>query len=331
MSKIAYIWKRFNAEDSQLISDSEAICNEYARQGYELTLRGLYYRLVARDLIPHTRLYRKDASGKWVKDLSLTPEGRPRGTTNAEPNYKWIGRVLNDARMAGRIDWNHLVDTTRNLVKVGTWSSPGSIIDSAAYGYTEDHWIGQPEYIEVWVEKEALASIIGRAADTWQVPYFACRGYPSVSEMHVAAMRLKRKEDEGRKVTVIHCGDHDPSGIDMTRDIEERLATFGCRATVNRIALNMDQVEQYQPPPNPAKMTDSRFEDYSEQYGDESWELDALDPATLDALVQDEIQEHLDRDLYDQRVAEEEENRRDLELVARRWNRVVELISEDDE
>lgn len=323
MSKIAYIWKRFNAEDSQLIADAEAICNEYARQGYDLTLRGLYYRLVARDLIPHTRLYLKDERGKWYK--------HPQGTTNAEPNYKWIGRVLNDARMAGLIDWDHLVDSTRNLVRIGTWEDPADIISAAMSQYVEDHWEGQPEYVEVWVEKEALASIIGRAANAWQVPYFACRGYTSVSEMHVAAMRLKRKEDEGRKVTVIHCGDHDPSGIDMTRDIQDRLATFGCEATVDRIALNMDQVLQYNPPPNPAKTTDSRFEDYEERFGDESWELDALDPADLDALVQGAIREHLDEDMYRRRVAAEESNKNDLVTVSRRWDRVVELINDEPE
>lgn len=323
MAKIAYIWKRFNAEDTQLIADAEAICNEYARQGYDLTLRGLYYRLVARDLIPHTRLYLKDARGKWYK--------HPEGTTNAEPNYKWIGRVLNDARMAGLIDWDHLIDSTRNLQRLSTWESPSDIINGALYSYRENHWEGQPEYVEVWVEKEALASIIGRACDTWQVPYFACRGYTSVSEMHVAAMRLRRHEDMGQKVTVIHCGDHDPSGIDMTRDIRDRLETFGCRATVDRIALNMDQIEQYQPPPNPAKTTDSRFEDYEALYGDESWELDALDPATLDELVQEAIQEHLDRDLYDERVEDEERNKRDLETAAERWDEVVTFLNDEED
>ena len=218
MSKIAYVGKNFRADALEVIARAEQICQEYAAAGYDLTLRQLYYQFVARGWLP-----------------------------NRQESYKRLGSIVNDARLAGLIDWDHLVDRTRNLATLPSWDSPQSILDAVASQYREAKWANQPEAVEVWVEKEALAGVIARPADRWQVPYFSCRGYVSQSEMHAAGQRIRRLERAGRKVTVIHLGDHDPSGLDMTRDIRDRLEIFGCAAVVNRIALNMDQVEAYQP------------------------------------------------------------------------------------
>lgn len=300
MSKIRYQWKNFGPASLEVIERANQIATDYARQGYDLTLRQLYYQFVSRDWLP-----------------------------NNDQSYKRLGNIVNDARLAGLIDWDHLVDRTRNLASLSTWETPGSIIDSAAYSYREDKWADQPEYVEVWVEKEALAGVVARPANRWQVPYFSCRGYVSQSEMHAAAMRIS--SHYAQKVTVIHLGDHDPSGLDMTRDIRERLSMFGARCTVNRIALNMDQVEQYDPPPNPAKITDSRSPAYVEEYGEFSWELDALDPATLDALIDAEIQNHLNPDLWREAARREERAKDGLTTAARRWAEVTDWLDNEPE
>lgn len=299
MSKIRYQWQNFRADSLEVIERANQIATSYAAQGYDLTLRQLYYQFVSRDWLP-----------------------------NNDQSYKRLGNIVNDARLAGLIDWDHLVDRTRNLASLATWDNPQQIIDAVARQYREDKWANQPEYVEVWVEKEALAGVVARPANRWQVPYFSCRGYVSQSEMHAAAMRLKDHYDQ--KVTVIHLGDHDPSGLDMTRDIRERLSMFGARCTVNRIALNMDQVEQYAPPPNPAKITDSRSPAYVEEFGEFSWELDALDPATLDALIDAEIQRHLDAGLWREAQATQEAARSDLQAVSVRWDDVTAWLTDDD-
>lgn len=301
MSKITYEWKNFRPDSLQVIERANQIATEYAAAGYDLTLRQLYYQFVSRGWLPNT-----------------------------DQSYKKLGNTINDARLAGLFDWDHLVDRTRNLASLATWSDPGSIIDSAAYSYREDKWRDQPEYVEVWVEKEALAGVVARPANRWQVPYFSCRGYVSQSEMHGAAQRLKLHAYD-QKVTVIHLGDHDPSGLDMTRDIRERLALFGARCTVNRIALNMDQVEQYDPPPNPAKITDSRSPAYVEEFGEFSWELDALDPATLDALIDGEIQRHLDLDLWNAALRQERRRKDGLQSAANRWEDVQAYLADDSD
>ena len=138
-----------------------------------------------------------------------------------------------------------------------------------------------------------------------------------------AAQRLLEQERQGRKNHIIHLGDHDPSGIDMTRDIEDRLWTFGADVTVHRIALNMDQVLRYDPPPNPAKLTDARAGKYVEDHGYESWELDALEPAVIDQLIEDEILEHLDRDQWDLDHAQMESERAVLTAISQNWSSVA--------
>lgn len=297
MPKLAYKDVNFRDDSLLMIRRANAVCVAYANQGYNLTLRQLYYQFVSRDWLPNTM-----------------------------QSYKRLGSIVNDARLAGLIDWNHLEDRTRNLAKLAMWSDPQDIMNSVVASYRTRMWDPQPEYVEVWVEKEALADVVSRPADRWFVPYFPCRGYVSQSEMWRAGQRLLAAEQKGKKTTIIHLGDHDPSGIDMTRDIRDRLYTFGSDVEVTRIALNMDQVEQYQPPPNPAKLTDSRSNDYVETYGYESWELDALDPATLDALIEDEILIHLDREMWDRDHAGMERERAVLRAISENWGELTDIV-----
>ena len=198
---------------------------------------------------------------------------------------------LNDykiTRLAGLIDWHSIVDRTRNLRGNGHWDKPEDVIASARYSYLLNKWDGQPNYVEVWVEKDALVDIVGQACIPLDTPYFSCRGYTSQSEMWSAAQRFIDQSYRDNRY-IIHLGDHDPSGIDMTRDIQERLRMFGADVYVKRVALTMNQIETYNPPPNPAKLSDSRCGKYIDEYGDESWELDALEPSVITNLITNEV------------------------------------------
>jgi hypothetical protein len=297
--KQAYITKRFNKSSLPVIEVAEQICDEYAARGLGLTLRQLYYQFVARGYID-----------------------------NNQTEYKRIGSIISDARLAGLIDWNHIEDRTRYLRGVTTGSSPNQILNAVAAQYQTDRWRDQAERVEVWIEKDALVGVITNPCNRWHVPYFACRGYVSQSETRSAGVRFAWHESQGRHTTLIHLGDHDPSGIDMTRDLEDRLRLFGSRVDVRRIALNMDQVEQYSPPPNPAKLTDSRAEGYISEYGRESWELDALDPTVIQDLVEGEILARLDREEWDRVVAEDLAVREVLTKLADNWTEVREHVEE---
>jgi hypothetical protein len=138
-----------------------------------------------------------------------------------------------------------------------------------------------------------------------------------------AGQRLRSILKAGQKAVVLHFGDHDPSGIDMTRDIIDRLKLFMGGVRLERLALNMDQVEEYEPPPNPAKTTDSRYEAYIASYGEESWELDALEPDVLAGLVRSFVEGERDEGFWEAALAEEQEHKRLLGEVSSQWPRLT--------
>jgi hypothetical protein len=290
------------SERMTVITQANAIITEYLAQGFQLTLRQLYYQFVSRDLIP-----------------------------NRQTEYKRLGDIIVDGRMAGLVDWNAIVDRTRNLESLPHWTSPANIVTAVSEQFRVDKWADQPYRVEVWIEKDALIGVIENICNELAVPYFSCRGYTSISEVWSAGQRLKKYKRNGQTPIILHFGDHDPSGIDMTRDITDRLSLFmGGHMEIRRLALNMEQVEQYNPPPNPAKLTDSRAAGYLQLYGDESWELDALEPAVLAGLIRGEITDLQEADAWEASVQEEEKGRAELAKIADRYEDVTEFLEGDE-
>ncbi|MCH8852340.1 MAG: hypothetical protein IID41_06755 [Planctomycetes bacterium] len=297
--KIAYIEKRFNSSTMPLIDSANEIIEEYLAKGFCLTLRQLYYQFVARDLLP-----------------------------NKQSEYKRLGVIINDGRLAGLIDWEAIEDRGRNVQIPPSWSRPDDILDACAGQYQIDLWANQNYRVEVWIEKEALLGVISGVCQRLRLPHFACKGYTSQSEMWEAGRnRIGEYLGQGQIPIILHLGDHDPSGLDMTRDIRERLAMFaGEPIAVERIALNMDQIEQYGPPPNPAKTTDSRFASYAEQYGDQSWELDALNPEVLAALIEEHVGRYRNVELWAEDSDRENAQRETLRQISDRYEDVQDYL-----
>lgn len=300
MSKIQYKEIKFKQKSLDLIKLVNQVIEEYSVQGYELTLRQAYYQLVARGYIP-----------------------------NNERSYKNIGSLINDGRLAGLIDWHSITDRTRNLRGNSHWNNPAEVIASARYSYLLDKWEGQPNYVEVWVEKDALVDVVGQACRPLDVPYFSCRGYTSQSEMWSAAQRFIYQSDRENRI-IIHLGDHDPSGIDMTRDIQERLNMFGSDVYVKRVALTMNQINTYNPPPNPAKLSDSRCGKYIDQFGYESWELDALEPRVITDLITNEVTVFRDDAIYQEVCSKEEREKDELRMLENNYDRAVAFLESEE-
>src|SRR5262249_40743817 len=196
----------------------------------------------------------------------------------------------------------------------------------------EDLWAGQRYRPEVWIEKEALLGVIEGVCTELRVPYFAHRGNNSQTLQYQAGKRFAEFLDQGLIPLVLHLADHDPNGIDMTRDNRERLAIYArADIEVRRIALNMDQVRRYTPPPNFAKDSDTRFEGYVEQFGtSECWELDALDPTVIADLIRTEIGDLIDQDEWQDALSKEEESRDLLSRVSENWTKVKKLLQRRD-
>ena len=326
MPLICYRSKTFTAAHQSIIKNANKLLKYYASKGWNPTLRQIYYQFVSKNLFPENRKW-SWTGRKWVKD--------DEGTKNATPNYKWLCGIINDARLAGLIDWKSLVDITRELKQQPRWNSPVDILESCAAQFRFDKWAKQDYRPEVWIEKDALLSVIEDVCNALQVPYFSCRGYTSMSAMWQTGQRLLKHNKNEQVPVIIHLGDHDPSGWDMSRDIEARLREFmghhnkHFELDFKRVALNMDQVNHYNPPSDPAKLTDSRATRYIEEFGDESWELDALDPQVMIDLIKLTVLTLRNEELWEEEVVREEEARDVLDFAARNWGRIEEMAEED--
>lgn len=291
MSCEAYKAIRFTRSTREMLATVNKIGAEYIAAGYVLTVRQMYYQLVARDVVPNTM-----------------------------KSYKRVASIINDGRLAGVVDWDLIEDRTRSFVRRSRWTSAQQILEASANSYHIDMWENQDVRPFVIIEKEALVGILERTCWQNDTPILAARGYPSASVLRDFVQRDVLPNLRAQEIVVIHCGDHDPSGIDMTRDLAERVELFtGTSVRVERVALNMDQVEELQPPPNPAKQTDARFASYEEQFGESSWELDALTPDYLNAVVQEQIDGCRDPDLWAKRQKLCEATRRRIQKVAKQF------------
>ncbi len=271
---------KLRSDTLALINYMNHLIDDYLRQGFTLSVRQLYYQLVARDIVENT-----------------------------ERSYKRVASIINDGRLAGLIDWDAIEDRGRDITLFTRWNDGASIVRAAANSFHMDMWDNQQHRVFVVVEKAALAGILEGVCRKYDVPLLAARGYPSVSIVReMVEQHISPADHHGQYPMILHLGDHDPSGIDMTRDLEDRIGMFmrqepdnDQRFTVDRIALTMRQIEEKRPPPNPAKTTDARFSEYRKRYGSKSWELDALEPSYLVNLVSTSIESYIDHYRWDER------------------------------
>jgi hypothetical protein len=292
MAKRTFKSVRFSEKSLGLIENCNTIIADYQSQGLRLTLRQLYYQLVTKNIIP-----------------------------NVERSYKNLSALLTDARMSGKTDWNAIEDRIRQPVIPAEWSSIGAIAESAARSFRLPRRADQPKYVELWVEKDALAGVLEPLADEAHVTLMVNRGYSSASAMYESAQRFAEngedEEGEPRELIMLYLGDFDPSGEDMVRDVRDRLETFRVSVDVQKIALTRDQIDQYDPPPNPAKMSDPRAAAFVAEHGSSSYEVDALPPNVLARLVRAALAEITDQEKMAAVIEREEAGKAALRKAAK--------------
>lgn len=294
--KEQFVSKKFGQEATEMVDTINGILDSYAAQGYDLSLRQLYYQLVSKNLI-----------------------------VNQEKSYKNLGVLVSDARLAGLIDWDMIKDRGREMISNPHWKDPAHFIENVAPQYRFDLWEDQDCYVEVMVEKQALEGVLIPVCRQLDVPFTANKGYSSSSCLYEASKRFLERADQAKDLYVIYLGDHDPSGMDMSRDVKDRLDLFISASErtvdVRRVALNMDQIQELNPPENPAKITDSRAANYIAQYGQSSWELDAIEPAQLAQIVRDAVTEIMDEVKFKKNQAKQEKGRKDLLKFAKEYKK----------
>lgn len=278
--KVAFREQRITPKRAAQIQRANAILEEYAGQGYRLTLRQLYYQLVARDLVP-----------------------------NEVREYSKLSETCVIGRMCGLIDWDAIEDRLRKPYLTYAVNSIEEAIEDTISQYKRDRQEGQPYNIEIWTEKDAVSNILKRVSIHYHVRLMVNRGYTSCSAMYEAYNRVEDAPNDDGSV-ILYVGDHDPSGMDMLRDINERLEEFGAggRFKVVPVALTMAQINKYKPPPNPAKISDPRAGWYIREFGDMSWELDALPPEVLEKIVKKAVLAPLDSNVFDKMLGKESDD-----------------------
>ncbi len=285
----------------ETIEHAQAIADEYAEDGLTLTLRQLYYRMVATGLCG-----------------------------NGQKIYKNIGAQLTKARYNGDFCPSLIEDRGRSVEKGSFVEDSATLEDGIAGALTalynsprwyieRDRWIGQDYHCSVWVEKEALSGVFAPTCKDLGVSFQACKGYPSISQLwEWMALVAKSQEVNGHHTAVIlYAGDHDPDGLQIPKTIANQLSILGAQENapecfrhrtldieVAPFALTMEQIEEHNPPPFPAKPTSSRFAKYLEATGTtDAWELDALEPLTLRDLIRTNVDDYFDPLTHDNNQA----------------------------
>jgi len=262
------------------------IIEEYAEENYKLTLRQLYYQLVSRGIIP-----------------------------NEQKEYAKLSNLLVKGRMAGIVDWDAIEDRIRVPFLPYWVIDIEDAINDTIKQYRLNRQKGQKVYIELWVEKDALSGVLRRITSHYHINLMVNRGYSSCTAMHDAFKRIEREEKYDKESHILYLGDHDPSGLDMIRDIRERLNEFGVYPEIHHIGLTMDQIKEYNPPPNPAKITDPRAKWYISEHGTTSWEVDALNPKVLHQLVKESVESLIDMDIFNGQLIKEDIDKEKLNKI----------------
>ncbi len=277
---------RIRPERQVMIDAVNTILQDYHSQGYRLTLRQLYYQLVAQGAIP-----------------------------NSIKEYSKLSQTCVIGRMNGLLDWYMIEDRIRIPYLEYYVDSPEDAIEDTLSHYKLNRQEGQPKHIEIWTEKDAVSNILKRVSEKFHVRLMVNRGYSSCSAMYETYKRFS-KVDQDQDQIILYVGDHDPSGLDMLRDIRERLYEFGAEDfRLIPVALTMAQIKKYKSPPNPAKISDPRAGWYINRFGNTSWELDALSPKVLEAVVKVALVGHLDISQYNKMLVREDTDKTNLENI----------------
>jgi len=255
-----------------------------------ITLRQLYYRLVSRLLIPNTI-----------------------------NSYKRLSRIMVKAREDGDVPINCLEDRSRRVLGRGDLGYNSAeeylkkkitTLQDSWKSFTMPMWDDQPKNVMISLEKDALSRLVSREANRFSVRTFPTRGYPSFSFVQEMS-RYITNQLGGKPTVVLYFGDFDPSGVDIERDLSERLERYGAKSfTVQRIALTADQIKKYRLPPMPVKRSDARADSFLEEHGDKAVELDALDPNLLQTTVRKAVVKNINMRKWNARVRKTEELQR---------------------
>lgn len=232
--------------------------------------------------------------------------------SKTEAEYKHtVCRLLAEMRRSGNIPFEWIADNSRWMRKPSSYSSLEEMLAQVRRTYRRGLWETQDAYVEVWIEKEALAGVVLSVTADWDVPLMVTRGYPSLSFLWQAAQSVP----DDKEGILYYFGDYDPSGVDIPRFVKEQLFEFGAFVSFKREAVTPEQIAEYALPTRPTKQADTR----SKNFKGESVELDAFTSAQLRELVKTSITQHLDQETLTRTYEAENAERDTLDTFLKEW------------
>lgn len=263
---------------------------------WPLTVRQIFYQLVARQYVP-----------------------------NEQGHYKALSAALSTARKEGLVPWRAIEDRTRPLYGSTGWDATADFLEyhikSLPDLYERNLLARQDFYIELFVEKQALITPFTRAAGRYHILVNLGRGYSSTTVLKKMADRLGGANQRGYEPCVLAFSDLDPSGVDLVDNLSRQFEEFDVCAEIDRIALTPEQITAFDLPHDPRalKMTDSRAAAFIERHGEYAVELDALSPPILESMVHEAIEGRLDLEEFERQVEIENEEREGLAEKIEGW------------
>jgi hypothetical protein len=227
-----------------------------------------------------------------------------------------VYRLLKLAREQGMIPWEWIVDETRELERASSWDDPAAFVRTVSRAYRRDFWNQQPVRIEVWSEKGTVRGVLSPILDKYGVGFLPVHGFNSATSTHNISV-----SDDGRPLLNLYVGDYDPSGMCMSEvDLPARFDKYGGdHVSIKRIALRQEHLPDLPSFPASDKRKDPRYPWFVRNYGHRCWELDALDPNDLRAMVEKAIRKYIEPIAWKRCAVVEKAERESLRTVLDSW------------
>jgi hypothetical protein len=237
---------------------------------------------------------------------------------NCIRDYRRISVILTKARNDGRINFDWIVDRSRQNYAPATWSNLREFGDAVLASYRRDNWQDQANYLEVWTEKDAIIGSIQSITDQWAVTIRALRGFNSTTGANSTAEHFWAKNEEGKAIEVFYLGDFDPSGTAIEGDVARRVRAYNSGLfKMKRLAIHKADITEFRLPPLRVKAADPRASEFIRRHGTQAVELDALPPTELRTRLQKAIISKVDLRQWRRALAVEQAHVETTERIAR--------------
>ena len=285
-----WIWTEFRVKQAAQVMQTVNALKDY----WPLTLRQIYYRLVAAGHIENTR-----------------------------SKYNDLSKLIKNMRLDEILPWKVLTDRGRRLSDKRGWDDHNEFLEASVdqflEGYERCYIQDQENYVELWFEKEALSQVFERVAWPYCIRAVTCKGYQSITFLDDYRRRAKAAQERGQVPVILYFGDLDPSGVQMFEATQQTLEDEMDLWDVEyiRVALNPAQVADFELLSDPAavKLTDCRYKNYVWRYGMVAVELDALHPQILQEMAVEAIESQFDMDLFNEQMEVEKMEREKLAAI----------------